>query len=67
MNLFVYLNHYLYKGVLIVKHGKKPTVKQSKILEQNGYIAADWLIIKSMVTRLEIVNRNTGIINIVPK
>lgn len=43
-----------------MKHGKKPTVAQSKFLEQNGLNAKEWLIVKNLKDKMLISHRGTG-------
>ena len=42
-----------------MKHGKKPTVEQRKILERNGLLWSEWLIVKDLPLYMEIVHRVT--------
>ena len=43
-----------------VKHGKKPTVAQIKLLKAKHLNAENWLVVKNQPDRLEIVNRWSG-------
>ena len=40
-----------------MKHGKKPTVNQCKLIKKNGLDPAVWLVIKDMPDRMELVHR----------
>ena len=50
-----------------MKHGKKPTVEQRKLLTKEGLNWADWLIVKDMPHSMIAVNRNTEEIKVVEK
>ena len=41
-----------------MKHGKKPTYEQRKLLLENGYDPAAWLVVKDMPAEMVIVSRN---------
>lgn len=45
--------------VRIMKHGKKPTLKQKKLLIRNNLVPEDWLIVKTSERCMEIVHRNS--------
>ena len=40
--------------------GRKPTFAERKTLANNNFNTYDWLITKSTVTFIEVVNKNTG-------
>ena len=40
-----------------MKHGKKPTVAQRKLIAGRGLDPAVWLIVKDMPDRMELVHR----------
>ncbi len=40
-----------------MKHGKKPTVKQKKLMQYYGLNSADWLIVKDTPDEMLIVHR----------
>ena len=40
-----------------MKHGKNPTVKQSKIIRSNGLNPDNWFVSKVFLDRLELVHR----------
>ena len=42
-----------------MKHGKKPTVRQCKIIKSAGLNAANWLVVKDTSTELVIVHRHS--------
>ena len=41
-----------------MKHGTKPTVRQSVFLEENGYAPDKWFVVKDTPTELWIVARD---------
>ena len=43
-----------------MKHGKNPTVKQSKIIQANKLNSDNWLVSKVYPDKLELVHRHTG-------
>jgi hypothetical protein len=43
-----------------MKNGKRPTLKQKIILKQARLNPDNWLVIKILPGRLELVNRDTG-------
>ena len=47
--------------------GRKPTYEERKILKANGYDTYVWLVTKSTPTYIEIMNRDTGDIEILNK
>ena len=42
-----------------MKHGKKPTYEQRKLMEQWGLDTYDWLVVKDTSTEMLIVHRNS--------
>lgn len=42
-----------------MKHGKNPSVKQKKILKSKGLNPDNWLIIKNLPDRMEIIHRHS--------
>ena len=40
-----------------MKHGKKPTVNQCKLMQKNGLNSADWLVTKDTPELMELVHR----------
>lgn len=40
-----------------MKHGKKPTVQQRKLIQKNGLDPAVWLITKDTPEKMELVHR----------
>ena len=42
-----------------MKNGKKPTVRQCKIMQDNGLDPKAWLVVKFLDDRMVIVNRET--------
>ena len=50
-----------------MKHGKKPTVEQRKLLTKKALNWADWLIVKDLTYTMMIVNGNTGETKVVEK
>lgn len=40
-----------------MKHGKRPTVAQKKLMQQWGLNAADWLVVKDTSEEMVVVNR----------
>lgn len=43
-----------------MKHGKRPTVKQKKLITDEGLDCREWLVTKDTPDMMEIVNRETG-------
>ena len=50
-----------------MKHGKKPTVRQKKMLKEYGLNFENWLIIKDTPDRMEIVHRHTDRLRVIRK
>lgn len=50
-----------------MKHGKKPTVEQRKLLEKEGLAWQDWLIVKSLPHSMIVVHRERGETRVVEK
>ena len=42
-----------------MKHGKKPTLKQKKLLSKEGLLPEDWLIVKTSERHIEVVHRSS--------
>ena len=42
-----------------MKHGKKPTLKQKKLLSKEGLLPENWLIVKTSGQHMEVVHRNS--------
>ena len=42
-----------------MKHGKKPTLKQKKLLSKAGLFPEDWLIVKTSERHIEVVHRSS--------
>jgi hypothetical protein len=42
-----------------VKHGRKPTLNQKKLIKGAGLNPEDWLIVKNLSNELHIAHRNT--------
>lgn len=40
-----------------MKHGRKPTVQQRKLIQSKGLDPAAWLIVKDTPDRMELVHR----------
>ena len=40
-----------------MKNGKKPTVRQCKMMQKNGMTSADWLVVKDTPELIELVHR----------
>lgn len=40
-----------------MKHGKKPTVKQCKLMQRWGLDPADWLVVKDTPDEMHLVHR----------
>lgn len=40
-----------------MKHGRKPTVAQCKLMQKKGLNHADWLVVKDTPTEMVLVNR----------
>ncbi len=41
----------------LMKHGKKPTVSQRKMMEKHGLDSGMWLVVKDTPQRMELVHR----------
>ncbi|WP_179946596.1 hypothetical protein [Listeria sp. ILCC792] len=50
-----------------MKHGKKPTVAQSRLLEQNGLNVSEWLIVKNLKDKMFVKHRKSGEVKEVDK
>jgi len=50
-----------------MKHGKKPTREQKKIIEKNGLNVENWLVGKIYSDRLELIHRHTDNVRIAYK
>ena len=57
------------KGVIIIKHGKRPSKKQSIFIKQNGLNPDDWLITKDTPEQMELVHKckSSGATKIIQK
>lgn len=42
-----------------MKNGKKPTVKQKKLMQQYRLNSADWLVVKDTPTEMLLVHRHS--------
>lgn len=42
-----------------MKHGKRPTVAQKKLMQQWGLNAADWLVVKDTPGEMVVVHRHS--------
>lgn len=40
-----------------MKHGKKPTVAQRKLIDKKGLIAENWLVVKDTPKEMVVVHR----------
>lgn len=51
-----------------MKHGKKPTYEQRKLIQRSGLDTYDWLVVKDTSTELVLVNRHLdGVTRSIPK
>ena len=50
-----------------MKHGKRPTVRQGKLMGRWGLNHEDWLVVKDTSEKMEIVHRFTDRIKVIPK
>lgn len=50
-----------------MKHGKKPTLGQKKLIGGADLYPKDWLVVKNLDDRIEIINRKTNKIRIIGK
>ena len=50
-----------------MKHGKKPTVEQRKVLTREGLDWKDWLVVKNLPNSLIVVKRKTDETRVVEK
>ena len=42
-----------------MKHGKKPTLKQKKLMQASGHNSGDWLVVKDTSEVMVIQDRHT--------
>ena len=42
-----------------MKHGKKPTVSQRKLIDKKGLIAENWLVVKDTPKEMVLVHRHS--------
>jgi hypothetical protein len=42
-----------------MKHGKKPTLAQRKLIQKKGLIADNWLVVKDTPTEMVLVHRHS--------
>jgi membrane-bound lytic murein transglycosylase MltF len=49
-----------------MKHGRKPTLNQKKIIKSAGLNPDNWLIVKNLSNELHIAHRNTKSKRVVP-
>lgn len=50
-----------------LKHGKKPTVRQKKLMAEWHLNYENWLVVKDTPTEMVIVHRATGKIRVINK
>ena len=50
-----------------MKHGKKPTVSQRKLLEKWKLKFEDWLVVKDEPSKITLVHRHFNKTKIIPK
>ena len=50
-----------------MKHGKKPTVAQRKLIQSHGHDPAMWLVVKDTPDVLELVHRYFEQRKVIPK
>lgn len=50
-----------------MKHGKRPTVEQRKLLTKAGLNWSEWLIVKDLLYSMIAVHRETGETKVVEK
>ena len=50
-----------------MKHGKRPTVSQKKLIKEKGLNYENWLVSKNTTTELVIVHRHTGTKKVINK
>ena len=50
-----------------MKNGKKPNLRQKKLMTQWHLNYENWFVVKDTPTEMEIVHRNTGQIRTIPK
>lgn len=43
-----------------MKHGKKPSLKQKKLIKDSGLNPDQWLVVKNLPGQLKIAHRETG-------
>lgn len=50
-----------------MKHGKKPTREQRKLIEMWGFKASDWLVVKNTLEEIVLVHRTEEKLMKLPK
>ena len=50
-----------------MKHGKKPTYEQRKVIAANGYDTTAWLVVKDTPDEMVLTNRHDGQIKTIHK
>lgn len=50
-----------------MKHGKKPTREQRKLIEMWGFKASDWLVVKNTLEEIVLVHRTDEKLMKIPK
>ena len=50
-----------------MKHGKKPTREQRKLIEMWGFKASDWLVVKNTLEEIVLVHRTDEKLMKLPK
>ncbi len=45
-----------------MKHGKKPTVRQAKFIQECGFDSRQWLVVKDTPKEMCIVQKNGGML-----
>lgn len=50
-----------------MKHGKKPTAAQRKLMEKWKLNGADWLVVKDTASEMLLIHRHFGKVKKVPK
>lgn len=49
-----------------MKHGRKPTLNQKLLIKEAGLNPDNWLIVKNLPDKLNIVHRETGSERMIP-
>lgn len=57
----------LHKGGIILKHGKRPTLKQKEKIKSLGLDPKEWLVVKDCMKTFDIVSKASGEVKKYPR